>query len=68
MSPVLPPLFMGLVVVLVAVTLVWFLSLVKRDVSIVDIFWGLGFVTLSWFWRALGPDVTSRHWLGMGKN
>jgi steroid 5-alpha reductase family enzyme len=56
-------LFTGLAVILLAVTLVWLLSLVKRDVSIVDIFWGLGFVTLSWFYRALGPDVTSRHWL-----
>jgi steroid 5-alpha reductase family enzyme len=53
----------GLAVILAAVTLVWLLSLVKRDVSIVDIFWGLGFVTLCWFYRSLGPAVTDRHWL-----
>jgi|SRR5581483_10487659 len=54
-------LFTGLAAVLAAVTLVWLLSLAKRDVSIVDIFWGLGFVGLSWLYRARGPDVTSRH-------
>ena len=54
-------LFTGLAVIVLAVTFVWLLSLVKRDVSIVDIFWGLGFVTLSWFYCTLGPDVTSRH-------
>jgi steroid 5-alpha reductase family enzyme len=56
-------LFTGLAVIVLAVTLVWLLSLVKRDVSIVDIFWGLGFVALSWFYRTLGSDGTSRHWL-----
>jgi len=55
------PLFAGLAASLVAVTFVWLLSLLKRDVSIVDIFWGLGFVGLSWFYRALGPEVTARH-------
>ncbi|GAB4344996.1 MAG: DUF1295 domain-containing protein [Candidatus Abyssubacteria bacterium] len=27
---------------------VWLLSLLKKDVSIVDIFWGLGFVLIAW--------------------
>jgi len=27
---------------------VWLLSLVKRDASIVDVFWGLGFVVVAW--------------------
>src|SRR5262245_35252838 len=56
-------LFSGLVVNLTIVTLVWLFSLVKRDVSIVDIFWGLGFVVLNYFYRMQGPEVTSRHWL-----
>ncbi|UCE82053.1 MAG: DUF1295 domain-containing protein [Deltaproteobacteria bacterium] len=29
-------------------TTVWLLSLVKKDASIVDIFWGLGFVLIAW--------------------
>ena len=38
------------------VTLVWGLSLVLRDASIVDVFWGLGFIVVA----ALGA------WLGSG--
>lgn len=63
MSAFFSSLLPGLAVILVAVTLVWLLSLVKRDVSIVDIFWGLGFVILSWFYRSLGPELTDRHWV-----
>lgn len=33
---------------LTAVTLLWILSLVLRDASIVDVFWGLGFVSVYW--------------------
>ena len=28
----------------------WALSLVLRDASIVDVFWGLGFILLAWFY------------------
>jgi steroid 5-alpha reductase family enzyme len=34
--------------VLALMTLVWVLSLVRRDASIVDVFWGLGFVLAGW--------------------
>ena len=33
---------------LTAVTLLWLLSLILRDASIVDVFWGLGFVSVYW--------------------
>ena len=33
---------------LTAVTLLWLVSLILRDASIVDIFWGLGFVSVYW--------------------
>ena len=32
----------------VAILLLWFVSLLRRDASIVDIFWGLGFVLVGW--------------------
>jgi steroid 5-alpha reductase family enzyme len=35
---------------------VWLVSLLLRDASIVDIFWGLGFVILAWAYYALTPD------------
>jgi len=38
--------------------LVWLISLVKRDASIADIFWGLGFVLIAWisYFVAEGPS------------
>lgn len=59
----LPPLLASLIAVLGVMVLVWLLSLAKRDASIVDIFWGLGFVGLTWFYRALGPEANFRHHL-----
>lgn len=63
MNAVLSALGSGLAAILAAVTLVWLVSLWKRDVSIVDIFWGLGFVGLSWLYRGLGPEAAFRQWL-----
>lgn len=63
MSTLPSSLGIGLAAVLAAVTLVWLVSLWKRDVSIVDIFWGLGFVGVSWLYRGLGPEAVARHWL-----
>jgi steroid 5-alpha reductase family enzyme len=40
----------GLVVALVYVLPIWAWSVKKEDVSIIDPFWGLGFVVLAWFW------------------
>jgi steroid 5-alpha reductase family enzyme len=62
-NAVLSALGIGLAAILAAVTFVWLVSLWKRDVSIVDIFWGLGFVGLSWFYRGLGPEAAARQWL-----
>lgn len=40
----------GLGIALGMMTLVWVVSLFKRDASIIDIFWGLGFVLLTWYY------------------
>ncbi len=53
----------GLAAALALMTLVWLLSLPKRDVSIVDIFWGLGFVLLAWLYAAWAPRQTWRELL-----
>jgi steroid 5-alpha reductase family enzyme len=51
-------------VTLVFVTAIWVLSLVLRDSSIVDIFWGFGFITITWTLVASGVgELTSRAWL-----
>ena len=41
---------LALALALGVMTLVWVLSLLKRDAGIVDVFWGLGFVAVAWFY------------------
>jgi steroid 5-alpha reductase family enzyme len=53
----------GFVVALGLTTAVWLASLVKRDVSIIDLFWGLGFVTLAWLYRSQVPIESFRQTL-----
>lgn len=57
-----PPLALSLAALLGVTTLVWLGSLVKRDASIVDVFWGLGFVLAAWIYLASGARTT-RGWL-----
>lgn len=44
----------------------WAVSVAKRDASIVDIFWGLGFVLVAWTGFALGAGWTPRSALVSG--
>jgi steroid 5-alpha reductase family enzyme len=41
----------------------WLLSLARRDVSIVDVFWGLGFVLVAHVARATAGGYAPRAWL-----
>jgi steroid 5-alpha reductase family enzyme len=41
----------------------WLVSLAVKDSSIVDLFWGLGFVLVAWLGVAFGPGVEGRRWL-----
>ncbi|MGD0142148.1 MAG: DUF1295 domain-containing protein [Rhizomicrobium sp.] len=54
-------LFVALLVALSALTLIWVISLIIRDVSIIDVFWGLGFVLISatCLWSHGAPDPRS---------
>jgi steroid 5-alpha reductase family enzyme len=38
----------------------WAVSLVRRDASVVDVFWGLGFVLVAWVALAVGDGYTGR--------
>jgi steroid 5-alpha reductase family enzyme len=54
----------GLGVVFGLMALLWVLSLALRDSSIVDPFWGTGFVIANWVYFALTPDgFPARKWL-----
>ena len=50
-------------VTLGAMVLLWLVSLLVRDASIVDIFWGLGFVLIAWTTFALTPEIAPRRLL-----
>ena len=50
----------GGVVVWIYVTLAWLLSVYLKNASIVDIFWGLGFVVLVWTYYLLAEGFTGR--------
>jgi steroid 5-alpha reductase family enzyme len=43
-------------VILGAMILLWVVSLILKNSSIVDIFWGMGFIIASWVYFALTPD------------
>jgi steroid 5-alpha reductase family enzyme len=44
----------------------WLVSVLRRDASIVDIVWGLGFVVVAWVVRLQGDTATDRQWLIVG--
>jgi steroid 5-alpha reductase family enzyme len=53
----------GLAAVQVMMVLVWVGSLVQRDASLVDRFWGVAFVVLAWTYVLLGRGDVARGWL-----
>jgi steroid 5-alpha reductase family enzyme len=61
----LPAVFgVGLLVILGCMTVLWIVSLPLKNSSIVDIFWGMGFVVVHWAYFALSPDgFAPRQWL-----
>lgn len=51
-------------IILAVMTVLWILSLILRDASIVDIFWGTGFVITTWIFFSLTPEgFPGRKWL-----
>lgn len=60
MNSILTLALTALVVALGMMTVVWALSLIMRDASIIDVFWGLGFAVLGWLYYVLGESSTQR--------
>ena len=54
---------LGLGTILTTVTLVWMISVRRRDASVADTWWGFGFVLLAWLYCYLSPAPTPRSWL-----
>lgn len=65
MTPLATMLLISLLVVLVTMTALWLMSLALRNASIVDPFWGTGFILVTWLTLACTPPAWSvaRSWL-----
>ncbi len=63
MSPLVAALLLNLLLVLGLMFLLWIVSVAKRDVSIVDPCWGLGFVILAWATLLQVDQPTILGWL-----
>ena len=57
------PLLHGLLVLLAFFSAIWVASVIKRDASIIDIFWGLGFVVAALVYTLDGGATTPRAYL-----
>jgi steroid 5-alpha reductase family enzyme len=55
--------FIVFLVILAFMTAIWLASVRLRNASIVDIFWGAGFVAAAWTYLALADAATVRGWL-----
>ena len=62
----LETLMYAVMAVLVYMTAIWMLSVVLRNASIVDVFWGLGFVILAWIYFVLTDGNDLRRGLVVG--
>jgi steroid 5-alpha reductase family enzyme len=56
-------LLLSAAVIAAAMTALWVVSLALRDASIVDIFWGAGFVLVAWVAFAAADGSAGRRWL-----
>jgi steroid 5-alpha reductase family enzyme len=54
------PFYWGFAAIMSALTALWLVSLVLKDASIIDIFWGLGFVLSAWIYRYISPIDSDR--------
>jgi steroid 5-alpha reductase family enzyme len=59
MSPLAQTLLATLAVVLTTLFVLWLLSVAKRDASIIDPFWGTGFILVTWTAFAMNPSASA---------
>ena len=65
MTPLATMPLTSLLVVLATMTALWLLSLALRNASIVDPFWGTGFILVTWLTLAWTPPerLVAKTWL-----
>ncbi len=52
--------FKAALIIFVLMTLIWAMSVIITNVSIVDLFWGFGFVVINAYYAFMSGDLTSR--------
>ena len=52
--------FQAALIILLCVTLLWLCSIIIKDVSIIDLFWGFGFVVVNAFYIFMSGDLGPR--------
>ncbi len=50
-------------IILVLVTVLWIWSIIITNVSIIDLFWGFGFVVVNTFYAFMSDELNTRNWL-----
>ncbi len=63
MSDAATALLVAVSTIAVLMTVTWVVSVIKRDASIVDPIWGLGFVLVAWAVRATVDGNPTRQWI-----
>lgn len=63
MAPFATTLLVNLAVIAALMTLLWLVCTARRDVSLVDAFWGIGFVVVAWTSIALNAPTGWRAWV-----
>jgi steroid 5-alpha reductase family enzyme len=57
MSPLTQVLLTNLALLTVAMLLLWIIATLRRDASLIDVFWGCGFVLIAWVtWLIVAPS------------
>lgn len=63
MTPLIETLLATGAVTVAAMLLLWLAATVRRDVSIVDLYWGVGFAIVAWSAAMLNAPPTRRAWV-----
>ena len=52
--------FQAALIILTFVTILWIWSVFIKNASIIDVFWGLGFVSINVFYASMSGNLTAR--------
>lgn len=65
MTYLAPVMVLSAAAIVAMMLMLWVASLVRRNASIVDVFWGPGFALVAWVGFAIGDGAPPRQWLSL---